>query len=75
MRSGMNLLRLLVDFIYPRLHDEKYPRLWYTKNLIKCIKYNGIKEFIKDQLDPYQYQNAWETFKWYRELARSKRTW
>ena len=75
MRESMNLLWLLVDFAYPQLHDVKYPRLWYTKELLTGIKYNGLKEFIKDQLDHWQYRDAWRSFKSRRELARSKKTW
>lgn len=75
MRRSMNLLWLLVDCIYPTLHDVKYPRLWYTKELLTGIKYNGLKEFIKDQLDHYQYADAWRHFKWQRELAARKKTW
>lgn len=75
MRESMNLLWLLVDFAYPQLHDVKYPRLWYAKELLTGIKYNGLKEFIKDQLDPWQYRDALRSLKTRRELARSKRTW
>lgn len=59
MRSSMNLLWLIAHLIHPSLVVGT-PRWWYVGRLIRNIRYNGIKEFIKDQFDIWQYRSAWQ---------------
>lgn len=59
MRSSMNLLWLIANLIHPSLVVGT-PRWWYVGRLIRNIRYNGIKEFIKDQFDVWEYRSAWQ---------------
>lgn len=59
MRSSMNLLWLIAHLIHPSLVVGT-PRWFYVGQLVSNIRNNGIKEFIKDQFDIWQYRSAWE---------------